>query len=77
MTQRQTTRTKYLTDKMPHKQFKMAKCIMRKNYFNLQNDLHLLNKNTISQKAVLFRFFDDFSMICSNLNLRERENYFH
>ena len=62
---------------MPNKQFKMAKCIMRKNYFNLQNDLHLLNKNTISQKAVLFRFFDDFSMICSNLNLRERENYFH
>ena len=50
---------------------------MRKNYFNLQNDLHLLNKNTISQKAVLFTFFDDFSMICSNLILRERDNYFH
>ena len=62
---------------MPNKQFKMAKCIMRKNYFNFKNDPHLLNKNTISQKAVLFRFFDDFSMICSNLNLRERENYFH
>ena len=50
---------------------------MRKNYFNFKNDPHLLNKNTISQKAVLFRFFDDFSMICSNLNLRERENYFY